>query len=191
MYEAAKLLYSNVSNFAYLTSTLVHLGEYQAAVDSSRKASCTCTWKEVCFACVDGLEFRLAQVCGLHIVIHAEELEELICYYQVTRWPLLVMQDAMQHAAESRDAELAEQLLQWFLEEGRQECFAASLFTCYDLLHPDVVLELAWRHNLIDFTMPYFIQVMREYLSKVDKLDASESLRKQEAHVAEPAPLMF
>uniref|UniRef100_A0A8C9F899 Clathrin heavy chain like 1 n=1 Tax=Pavo cristatus TaxID=9049 RepID=A0A8C9F899_PAVCR len=29
MYEAAKLLYNNVSNFARLASTLVHLGEYQ------------------------------------------------------------------------------------------------------------------------------------------------------------------
>lgn len=73
----------------------------------------------------------------------------------------------MQHAAESRDAELAEKLLQWFLEEGKRECFAASLFTCYDLLPPDVVLELAWRHDLVDLAMPYFIQVMREYLSKV------------------------
>lgn len=47
MYEAAKLLYSSVSNFARLASTLVHLGEYQAAVDSSRKANSTRTWKEV------------------------------------------------------------------------------------------------------------------------------------------------
>lgn len=27
-------------------------------------------------------EFRLAQMCGLHIVVHADELEELINYYQ-------------------------------------------------------------------------------------------------------------
>ena len=33
MYEAAKLLYNNVSNFARLAITLVHLGEYQGAVD--------------------------------------------------------------------------------------------------------------------------------------------------------------
>ncbi|XP_047297471.1 clathrin heavy chain 2 isoform X9 [Homo sapiens] len=368
MYEAAKLLYSNVSNFARLASTLVHLGEYQAAVDNSRKASSTRTWKEVCFACMDGQEFRFAQLCGLHIVIHADELEELMCYYQdrgyfeelillleaalglerahmgmftelailyskfkpqkmlehlelfwsrvnipkvlraaeqahlwaelvflydkyeeydnavltmmshpTEAWkegqfkdiitkvanvelcyralqfyldykPLLIndlllvlsprldhtwtvsffskagqlplvkpylrsvqshnnksvnealnhllteeedYQDAMQHAAESRDAELAQKLLQWFLEEGKRECFAACLFTCYDLLRPDMVLELAWRHNLVDLAMPYFIQVMREYLSKVDKLDALESLRKQEEHVTEPAPLVF
>uniref|UniRef100_A0AAQ4PSW1 Clathrin heavy chain n=1 Tax=Gasterosteus aculeatus aculeatus TaxID=481459 RepID=A0AAQ4PSW1_GASAC len=82
MHEAAKLLYNNVSNFARLASTLVLLGEYQAAVDSARKANSTRTWKEVCFACVDGEEFRLAQICGLHIVIHADELEDLISYYQ-------------------------------------------------------------------------------------------------------------
>ncbi|KAI1232992.1 hypothetical protein IHE44_0006182 [Lamprotornis superbus] len=452
MYEAAKLLYNNVSNFARLASTLVHLGEYQAAVDSGRKANSTRTWKEVCFACVDGKEFRLAQLCGLHIVIHADELEELISYYQdrgyfeelialleaalglerahmgmftelailyskfkpqkmrehlelfwsrvnipkvlraaeqahlwaelvflydkyeeydnaiitmmnhpTDAWkegqfkdiiakvanvelyykalqfyldykPLLIndlllvlsprldhtrtvnffskvnqlllvkpylrsvqnhnnkgvnealnnllteeedfqglrasidaydnfdnitlaqrlekheliefrriaaylykgnnrwkqsvelckkdrlYKDAMQYAAESKDAELAEKLLQWFLEEGKQECFAACLFTCYDLLHPDVVLELAWRHNIMDFAMPYFIQVMREYLTKlraglrcwpellqdsprerqperaesgVDKLDASESLRKEEEQVTEPTPIVF
>jgi clathrin heavy chain len=42
----------------------------------------TRTWKEVCFACVDNEEFRLAQMCGLHIVVHADELEELNTYYQ-------------------------------------------------------------------------------------------------------------
>lgn len=73
----------------------------------------------------------------------------------------------MQYASESKDIELAEELLAWFLQEDKKECFAACLFTCYDLLRPDVVLETAWRHNIMDFSMPYFIQVMREYLSKV------------------------
>lgn len=52
-------------------------------MDSARKANSTRTWKEVCFACVDAGEFRLAQMCGLHIVVHADELEDLINYYQV------------------------------------------------------------------------------------------------------------
>ncbi|KXJ74614.1 hypothetical protein RP20_CCG013310 [Aedes albopictus] len=82
MYEAAKLLYNNVSNFARLAITLVHLKEFQGAVDGARKANSTRTWKEVCFACVDAEEFRLAQMCGLHIVVHADELEDLITYYQ-------------------------------------------------------------------------------------------------------------
>lgn len=85
-------------------------------------------------------------------------------------WTMLFFfffQDAMQYASESKDTELAEELLQWFLVEGKRECFASCLFTCYDLLRPDVVLETAWRHNIMEFAMPYFIQVMREYLSKV------------------------
>ncbi|KAG9348508.1 hypothetical protein JZ751_002244 [Albula glossodonta] len=406
MYEAAKLLYNNVSNFGRLASTLVHLGEYQAAVDGARKANSTRTWKEVCFACVDGKEFRLAQMCGLHIVVHADELEELINYYQdrgyfeelitmleaalglerahmgmftelailyskfkpqkmrehlelfwsrvnipkVLRaaeqahlwaelvflydkyeeydnaiitmmnhpsdaWKegqfkdiitkvanvelyykaiqfylefkplllndlLIVLSPRLDHTRavnfftkvkqlalvkpylrsvqnhnnksvnealnnlfiteedyqalrtsidaydnfdnislaqslekhelielrriaaylfkgnnrwkqKSKDTELAEELLQWFLQEGKKECFAACLFTCYDLLRPDVVLETAWRHNIIDFSMPYFIQVMREYLTKVDKLDASESLRKEEEQATETQPIVY
>uniref|UniRef100_A0AAX7UGB5 Clathrin, heavy chain a (Hc) n=1 Tax=Astatotilapia calliptera TaxID=8154 RepID=A0AAX7UGB5_ASTCA len=425
MYEAAKLLYNNVSNFGRLASTLVHLGEYQAAVDGARKANSTRTWKEVCFACVDGQEFRLAQMCGLHIVVHADELEELINYYQdrgyfeelitmleaalglerahmgmftelailyskfkpqkmrehlelfwsrvnipkvlraaeqahlwaelvflydkyeeydnaiitmmnhptdawkegqfkdiitkvanvelyykaiqfylefkplllndllivlsprldhsravnfftkVKQLPLVkpylrsvqnhnnksvnealnnlfiteedyqalrtsidaydnfdnislaqrlekhkliefrriaaylfkgnnrwkqsvelckkdkLYKDAMQYASESKDTELAEELLSWFLQENKKECFAACLFTCYDLLRPDVVLETSWRHNIMDFSMPYFIQVMREYLSKVDKLETSESVRKEEEQATETQPIVY
>ena len=36
----------------------------------------------MCFACVESEEFRLAQMCGLHIVVHADELEDLINFYQ-------------------------------------------------------------------------------------------------------------
>jgi clathrin heavy chain len=39
MFEAAKILFTNISNHAKLAMTLVRLGEYQAAVDSARKAN--------------------------------------------------------------------------------------------------------------------------------------------------------
>uniref|UniRef100_A0A1B6FIJ1 Clathrin heavy chain n=4 Tax=Proconiini TaxID=565685 RepID=A0A1B6FIJ1_9HEMI len=425
MYEPAKLLYNNVSNFARLAITLVHLKEFQGAVDSARKANSTRTWKEVCFACVDSQEFRLAQMCGLHIVVHADELEDLINYYQdrgyfeelinlleaalglerahmgmftelailyskykpakmrehlelfwsrvnipkVLRaaeqahlwaelvflydkyeeydnaviammthpseaWreghfkdiitkvanielyykaiqfyldykPLLLndvllvltprmdhtrsvsfftkvnhlqlvkpylrsvqslnnkainealnnllieeedyqglrtsidafdnfdnialaqklekheliefrriaaylykgnnrwkqsvelckkdrlFKDAMEYAAESKNADVAEELLSWFLEKGSHDCFAACLFQCYDLLHPDVILELAWRHNIMDFAMPYLIQVTREYTSKVDKLVESDQRRAEEHSEQEHKPMIM
>lgn len=79
----------------------------------------------------------------------------------------LSLQDAMLYAAESRNCATAEDLIHWFLEIGNNECFAACLFMCYDLLSPDVVLELAWRHSLIDFAMPYMVQVLKEYIDKV------------------------
>ena len=34
----------------------------------------------------------------------------------------------MQYAAESKDSEIAEELLAWFLKEENNECFAACLF---------------------------------------------------------------
>lgn len=78
----------------------------------------------------------------------------------------------MEYAAESRNPEVAEELLEWFLERGSKDCFAACLFHCYDLLHPDVILELAWRHRILHFAMPYLIQVAREYITKVKKISS-------------------
>ncbi|XP_075983548.1 clathrin heavy chain [Anticarsia gemmatalis] len=426
MYNAAKLLYNNVSNFARLAITLVHLKEFQGAVDSARKANSTRTWKEVCFACVDAGEFRLAQMCGLHIVVHADELEDLINYYQdrghfdelislleaalglerahmgmftelailyskykpakmrehlelfwsrvnipkvlraaeqahlwselvflydkyeeydnaaltmmqhpTEAWreghfkdiitkvanmelyykaiqfyldykPLLLNDlllvlaprmdhtravtffsraqhlqlvkaylrsvqslnnkavnealnsllideedyqglrtsidafdnfdtialaqqlekheltefrriaaylykgnnrwkqsvelckkdalyaDAMEYAAESRQPDVAEELLNWFLERDNYECFSACLYQCYDLLKPDVVIELAWRHNIMDFAMPFLIQTVRELTTKVEKLEEADAKRSTESaeHEAKPAMIM-
>lgn len=73
----------------------------------------------------------------------------------------------MQYAADSRDPETAEDLLRWFLSENLPDCFSACLYQCYDLLRPDVVLELSWRNGLTDMAMPFLIQTMRELSTKV------------------------
>ncbi|KAF9201279.1 hypothetical protein BGZ49_008465 [Haplosporangium sp. Z 27] len=411
MYEAAKILYSSISNWARLSTTLVHLGEYQAAVDGARKANSTKVWKDVNAACIERKEFRLAQVCGLSLVVHPEELEDLIrlyehqgyfdelmalleaglglerahmgmftelailyaryrpermmehlkifwsrinipkvitsceeahlwtelvflyvhydeydnaaitmmkhspdawehgafkevvvkvsnleIYYKALRFyldeqPMLLndllavlvpridhnrviqmfqksdnlplikgylvsvqsvnslsvnsayhdllieeedydrlrksvdtnanfdnialasrleshellefrriaahlykrnkkwrqsmtlskqdrlYKDAMETAAESKDTAVVEELLQYFVESGNKECFAACLYICYDLVRPDVVLEFSWRHGLTDFAMPYMVQFMREYVTKVDKLEKAHEER--------------
>lgn len=80
----------------------------------------------------------------------------------------------MQYASDSRQSEIAEGLLAWFLEIQRSDCFAAALYACYDLLRPDVILELAWRHNIMDFAMPFMVQVVREYITKVQGTDPAE-----------------
>lgn len=41
LYEAARLLFSSISNWARLATTLIYLGENQAAVDAARKAGNT------------------------------------------------------------------------------------------------------------------------------------------------------
>ncbi|CAH7670842.1 clathrin, heavy polypeptide [Phakopsora pachyrhizi] len=82
LYEAARLLFSSISNWARLATTLIYLGDNQAAVDCARKAGNTQVWKQVNSACIDKKEFRLAQVCGLNLVIHAEELHALVKLYE-------------------------------------------------------------------------------------------------------------
>ncbi|XP_078181065.1 clathrin heavy chain 2 isoform X2 [Carex rostrata] len=82
LYEAAKIIYAFISNWGKLAVTLVKLKQFQGAVDAARKANSAKTWKEVCFACVDAEEFRLAQICGLNIIIQVDDLEEVSEYYQ-------------------------------------------------------------------------------------------------------------
>jgi len=78
--------------------------------------------------------------------------------------------DATETAAESKDQDLAESLLYYFVEHGQSECFAAALFTCYELIRPDVVLEIAWRHDLMDFAMPFMVQTFREFHTNLNKV---------------------
>lgn len=82
LYDAAKLLFTSISNWARLATTLIYLGENQAAVDAARKAGNTQVWRQVNAACIDKKEFRLAQICGLNLVVHAEELSALVRLYE-------------------------------------------------------------------------------------------------------------
>ncbi|PHH63349.1 hypothetical protein CDD81_6046 [Ophiocordyceps australis] len=82
LFEASKIFYSSVSNWAKLATTLVHLGDYQAAVECARKANNIKVWKQVHDACVEKKEFRLAQICGLNLIVDAEQLEALVKEYE-------------------------------------------------------------------------------------------------------------
>ncbi|KAG9645104.1 clathrin heavy chain, partial [Aureobasidium melanogenum] len=81
-HEAAKIFFTSISNWAKLATTLVHLEDYQAAVECARKANSVKVWKQVNEACVAKKEFRLAQICGLNLIVHAEELQDLVKQYE-------------------------------------------------------------------------------------------------------------
>ncbi|KAI9795364.1 MAG: hypothetical protein M1833_007212 [Piccolia ochrophora] len=81
-HQAAKIFFTSISNWAKLATTLVHLEEYQAAVECARKANSVKVWKQVNEACVAKKEFRLAQICGLNLIVHAEELQDLVKQYE-------------------------------------------------------------------------------------------------------------
>ena len=82
-----------------------------------------------------------------------------------------MLKDSIDTAAESGDQELAEGLLAHFVEIGDKACFSACSFTCYELIRPDVAMELAWRNNMTDFAMPFMIQYMRHLHQKVAVLE--------------------
>merc|ERR1712137_598840 len=92
----------------------------------------------------------------------------------------LMYKDTMECARDSGNPDLAENLLRFFSDQNNRECFAACLYTCYELISPDVALELAWRRGMMDFAMPYLVQVLREYTTRLDALD-KKTQKKEEA----------
>lgn len=65
-----------------MAQVYVMLKKYQAAFDAAKKADTPKVWKAVCFACVRAKEFRMAALCGQHIIIHPDHLEDLIAFYE-------------------------------------------------------------------------------------------------------------
>merc|ERR1719393_383385 len=139
------------------------------------------------FTNFDAIE--MAQQCEKHGLLQFRRIGAML-YKRSKKWAQSialskqdkVWDEAIDTAAESSDPALAEELLAFFVGEKLNACFSACLFTCYPLLRADVVLELAWRNNLTDFSMPFLIQTMRETQAKLDKL--IEKDRKKEEEIA-------
>merc|ERR1712073_167427 len=98
-------------------------------------------------------------------------------------------QDAMETAAESGDRDLAEQIIRFFVDNPKtpKSCFAACLYTCFHLLRPDVVLELAWRQNLTEFSMPFMVQAFRNFSDKISTLEAKIEKLNEDAEAEKEA----
>jgi clathrin heavy chain len=61
---------------------------------------------------------------------------------------------------------------------GHRECYTGMLYACNDLIRPDLVLELSWRHGLNDFTMPYMINMLAQQTKEISLLKADNESRK-------------
>jgi clathrin heavy chain len=81
MYKAAKVFYASENNYSKLALTLCRLDDMKGAIDCARKANNIKIWKELCFKSIQRKEFPLAQSCALNIIIHAEELDDIIHAY--------------------------------------------------------------------------------------------------------------
>ena len=71
---------------------------------------------------------------------------------------------AIECTAESENEQLAENLMNFFTEEGyNREAFTALIRSCYAHLGTDVIMELAWENGLKELAMPYRMQLMRDF----------------------------
>ena len=95
--------------------------------------------------------------------------------------------DAIDTASQSNDSDLCEELLRYFVSIKDKACFTATLYTCYDLVKPDVAMELAWRNGYTDFVMPYMIQYVKHLNDKVEKIDARTAPPKEENNASDDA----
>lgn len=87
--------------------------------------------------------------------------------------------DAIDTAAESKDPKLVSDLLKYFaVEKNDPESFCACLYTCYELVEPDVALEMAWRNNMMDYAMPFMIQYMARTHKAVTELQEAAKPKK-------------
>ncbi|CAG9465968.1 unnamed protein product [Pedinophyceae sp. YPF-701] len=127
---------------------------------------------------------RLAAELERHALLEFRKIAAQI-YRKVQKWRAAIellkkdqmWRDAMEYASESQDKEIVEEMLRFFIDQGLKECFAACLFTCYDLVPPDVAMELAWLHGLSDVVMPFMVQSFRDLHGKVDVLMADRRER--------------
>jgi clathrin heavy chain len=99
--------------------------------------------------------------------------------------------DAIDTAAVSKSKPLANDLLRFFVNENDSESFCAMLYTCYDLVAPDTAIELAWRHNLTNFAMPYVVNYVAELEKRLHDLENAKPKKKEAVDDFQPEnPMM-
>jgi clathrin heavy chain len=79
----------------------------------------------------------------------------------------------METVSTSKDTNLAEKLMREIMNKDDKQLFAAMLYNCYSLIKPDVAMELAWRKDMFEFVMPFFIQNIKDLSAKVETVQKS------------------
>lgn len=82
LYTASKMMFRAIEHWPKLAHAHVMLREFREAVHIAKKAKSIPTWRIVCYACVDALEFKLASTCSLRLLVEVDEMQECIDYYE-------------------------------------------------------------------------------------------------------------
>jgi clathrin heavy chain len=128
---------------------------------------------------------ELAQRLEKHGLVFFRQIAAQI-YRKNKRWEKSIalskqdklFRDAIETSAMSSKTEVVEDLLRYFVDIGSRECYVGMLYACYDLLPLHTVMEISWRHNLNDFTMPFMISYMSQQASTIEQLRKDNEERK-------------
>lgn len=99
--------------------------------------------------------------------------------------------EAIETAAISQDTKVVHDLLSYFVDTGNREAFVALLYTAYNLIKYDFVLEVSWLNSLEDFIKPYEISVKKEQNAAVEKLSEEFAKKNNTSDDREGQPLML
>ncbi|KAF9211189.1 hypothetical protein BGZ59_008404 [Podila verticillata] len=192
--ETARKALSSILNGAVLTTTLAHLVEFQAAVDSPTRPSRLMSGGRFMPPVSSTKCSKLAQVCALKLMKTPEVVEELLHLYEGQGYgeQLTDLVEASL-GSEGRNTDLftdtslfAEALIDYLkmywerintpkiiriCEETHLWTELVFLNVCYDLIRPDSVMELAWCHGMHDVAMPYMVQVTRQFMATIEMLE--------------------
>merc|ERR1712176_796166 len=78
IYNAAKILFSNINNNSKLALCHINLEEFREAVAAAQRANNVSTWKQVCFSCLRADEYRLAAICGLEVIKYPKHVPDKV-----------------------------------------------------------------------------------------------------------------
>lgn len=139
-------------------------------------------------------QVALAQRCEKHELLEFRRIAAEL-YQQNKRWDKSLelskkdglWGDSMTAVAKSGNPDMAEKLLRFFVAENKPECFCACLYTCYELIRPDLVLELSWRLKMMDFAMPYLIQTFFDFNRRVRDMEEKLAAADRGAEEAKKA----
>lgn len=90
-----------------------------------------------------------------------------------------IYRDAIETAQEADNTKIVEELLKFFVERNEKEFFAATLYTCYEYVKPDLALEYAWRFNMYEYVMPFIIQLVSEMRTRENEIKKEQTKEKE------------
>jgi len=82
LFEYARKIFTKSGNNHKLTMCLVHMGEFNSAMEFAKKANSVAIWFELFKECIRFKDFSKASIAGLQVIIHQDWVEKVRSTYE-------------------------------------------------------------------------------------------------------------